>query len=101
MGAIFRIKIIECENLENTLKMLKEKKFSILATSLQTKNSIYDVDYNKTVVVIGNESKGVTENIQKLADKKVKIPMLGKTESLNASVATGIILYEYVRQKLK
>ena len=61
MGAIFRIKIIECENLENTLKMLKEKKFSILATSLQTKNSIYDVDYNKTVVVIGNESKGVTE----------------------------------------
>ena len=101
MGAIFRIKIIECENLENTLKMLKEKKFSILATSLQTKNSIYDVDYNKTVVVIGNESKGVTENIQKIADKKVKIPMLGKTESLNASVATGIVLYEYVRQKIQ
>ena len=43
---------------------------------------------------------GVTEKIQNLADKKVKIPMLGKTESLNASVATGVILYEYVRQKI-
>ena len=47
------------------------------------------------------EANGVQEKIQQLADKKVKIPMLGKTESLNASVATGIILYEYVRQKLK
>ena len=40
------------------------------------------------------------KEIQDMADKKVKIPMLGKTESLNASVATGIILYEYVRQKI-
>ena len=65
---------------------------------MQTENSIYDVQYKKDVIVIGNEANGVSENIQKLADKKVKIPMLGKTESLNASVATGIILYEYVRQ---
>ena len=100
MGAIFRIKIIECENLENKLKELQKSNYKILVTSLQTKQSIYDVKYNKTVVVIGNEAKGVSENIQKIADKKVKIPMLGKTESLNASVATGIILYEYVRQKI-
>ena len=100
MGAIFRIKIIECENLENKLKELQKSSYKILVTSLQTKQSIYDVKYNKTVIVIGNEAKGVSENIQKIADKKVKIPMLGKTESLNASVATGIILYEYVRQKI-
>ena len=101
MGAIFRVKIIECEDLEKTLKEIKKHKFEIVVTSLQTKNSIYDIDYKKKVIVIGNEANGVEEKIQKLADKKVKIPMLGKTESLNASVATGIILYEYVRQKIE
>ena len=100
MGAIFRVKVIECEDLANTLKEIKKHKFSILTTSLQTENSIYDVEYKKDVIVIGNEANGVTEKIQNLADKKVKIPMLGKTESLNASVATGVILYEYVRQKI-
>ena len=68
---------------------------------MQTENSIYDVDYNKKIIVIGNEANGVEEKIQNMADIKVKIPMLGKTESLNASVATGIVLYEYVRQKIK
>lgn len=101
MGAIFRVKIIECEDLEKTLKEIKRHKFEILVTSLQTENSIYDIKYDKKVIVIGNEANGVEEKIQNMADIKVKIPMLGKTESLNASVATGIILYEYVRQKIK
>ena len=100
MGAIFRVKVIECEDLEKTLKEIKKHKFSIITTSLQTQNSIYDIKYKNSVIIIGNEANGVSENIQKLSDKKVKIPMLGKTESLNASVATGIILYEYVRQKI-
>lgn len=99
MGAIFRIKIIECEDLEKTLKEIKKHKFKVVVTSLQTENSIYEINYNKKVIVIGNEAKGVEKNIQELADEKIKIPMLGKTESLNASVATGIVLYEYVRQK--
>lgn len=99
MGAIFRVKVIECEDLEKTLKELKKHKFKIVISSLQTQNSIYDIDYNKKVIVIGNEANGVEEKIQKFADEKIKIPMIGKTESLNASVATGIILYEYVRQK--
>ena len=98
MGAIFRVKVIECEDLEKALKDIKKHKFSIVITSLQTENSIYEVEYKKDVIVIGNEANGVSEKIQNIADKKVKIPMLGKTESLNASVATGIILYEYVRQ---
>ena len=101
MGAIFRIKIIECEDLEKTLKEVKKHKFKIVVSSLQTENSIYDINYKKKVIIIGNEANGVEKNIQEMADKKIKIPMLGKTESLNASVATGIILYEYVRQKLR
>ena len=100
MGAIFRVKIIECENLEKTLKEIKKHKFELVITSLQTENSIYDINYNKKVIVIGNEANGVKTEIQNIADIKAKIPMLGKTESLNASVATGIILYEYVRQNL-
>ncbi|MCI8383759.1 MAG: RNA methyltransferase [Clostridia bacterium] len=99
MGAIFRVKIIECENLKNTLKEIKKHKFKMVVSSLQTENTIYDTNYHKKVIVIGNEANGVEPEIQNLADEKVKIPMLGKTESLNASVATGIILYEYVRQK--
>ena len=100
MGAIFRVKIIECEDLVKTLKEIKKHKFEIVVSSLQTDNSIYDINYHKKVIVIGNEANGVKKEIQDLADKKIKIPMLGKTESLNASVATGIILYEYIRQKL-
>lgn len=101
MGAIFRVKIIECEDLKQTLKEIKKHKFKIVVSSLQTENKIYDINYNKKVIVIGNEANGVEKEIQNLADEKIKIPMLGKTESLNASVATGIILYEYVRQKIK
>ncbi len=99
MGAIFRVKIIESEDLKQTLKEIKKHKFKTVVSSLQTDNTIYHIDYNKKAIVIGNEANGVGKEIQEMADEKIKIPMLGKTESLNAAVATGIILYEYVRQK--
>lgn len=101
MGAIFRVNIIESENLLETLKNTKKHKYKIMATSLETKNSIYDVDYHKKVLVIGNEANGVSKEILDYANEKIKIPMLGKTESLNASVATAVILYEYVRKKIQ
>ena len=100
MGAIFRVKIIECEDLEKTLKEIKKHKFKLVVTSLQTENSLYDIDFNKKVIIIGNEANGVEAKIQEISDEKIKIPMLGKTESLNAAVATSIVLYEYVRQKI-
>ena len=101
MGAIFRINIITTPNLAKTLQEMKKHKFEIVATSLETNESIYNMEYRKKVIVIGNESKGVSQEILQLADKKVKIPMLGKTESLNASVAASIMIYEYVREKVK
>lgn len=100
MGAIFRVKIIVAEDLVKTLKEIKKHKFKIVATSLKTDDSIYDVEYDKKVIVIGNEANGVSNEILDIADIRAKIPMLGKTESLNASVATSVILYEYVRQKI-
>ncbi len=101
MGAIFRMNIIRTNNMLETLKAVKRHKFEIVATSLNTNSSVYDIKYYKKVVVIGNEANGVSKEILNIADKKVKIPMLGKTESLNASVAAGILIYEYVREKLK
>lgn len=100
MGAIFRINIIESEDLIKTVKELKKHKISVVSTSLDTNKSIYDIEYNKTAIIIGNEANGVSQELQDLSDNKVKIPMLGKTESLNASVATAIILYEAMRNKL-
>lgn len=100
MGAIFRVKVIECEDLEKKLYEVKDHNFELVITSLQTKNSIYDLNYSRKLIVIGNEANGVKKSIQDMADIKVKIPMIGKTESLNVSVATGIVLYEYLRQKL-
>lgn len=100
MGAIYRINVIEVENLVQVLEETKKKGFEVVTTDLQTDKSIYDINYNKKVVVIGNEANGVTKEVKEVADYKVKIPMLGKTESLNASVAAGIMIYEYVRTKL-
>ena len=101
MGAIFRIKIVETENLIQSIKEMKKHHFKLMVTSLQTENSIYDINFNKKIIVIGNEANGVSKEIQDMADEKAKIPMLGRTESLNASVAAGIVMYEYVRQKIK
>lgn len=100
MGAIFRVKVIEVENLKETIEIIRKNNYNLLVTSLQTNDSVYDIDYHKKVIVIGNEANGVSKEIQDIADNRIKIPMLGKTESLNASVATGVILYEYVRQKI-
>lgn len=101
MGAIFRVNVVESNNLIDTIKELKKNKFKVMATSLDANETIYDIDYTKKAIVIGNESNGVSKQILDIADNKVIIPMLGKTESLNASVATGIILYEYVRRKIQ
>ena len=97
MGAIFRVNVIEVEDLAKTIKEMKKHKLQIFATDLATNDTIYDVNYKKSVIVIGNEGNGVSKEILELADKRIKIPMPGKTESLNAAVATGIILYNAIR----
>lgn len=76
MGAIFRVKVIEAENLVQTLKNMKKHKYQVVATSLSGAESIYDMDFGKKVIVIGNESKGVSKDILDVSDAKVKIPML-------------------------
>ena len=100
MGAIFRLNIVESKNIIETLKNIKKNKYKVIATSLETNESIYTMQLNKKAIVIGNEANGVSKEVLEIANEKIKIPMLGKTESLNVAVATGVILYEYVRRKL-
>ena len=98
MGAIFRVNV-SYEDLENKLLDLQNKGYEIIITDLDTEFSCYDTELNKKcVVVIGNEAHGVSDRIKDIADKKIRIPMYGRTESLNASVAAGILIYESVRQ---
>lgn len=100
MGAIYRVNAIENLDLAYELQKLKTSGYKVVVTHLNTNKKHYDLDFNeKLVIVIGNEAKGVSEEINNLADIRVKIPMLGRTESLNASVAASLMAYEYVRYK--
>lgn len=100
MGSIFYTPIIYDNNL-SFLNSLKEKGFSLVATSLEESKNFFDEDLSgKVILSVGNEGNGISEEIFALADKKVKIPMPGGAESLNVGVATSIILFEKVRQSL-
>lgn len=98
MGAIYRLNVIRTDLLSK-LKEMQKDGYKIVVTSLATNKNHYDINFDeKTIIVIGNEANGVSQEIMEIADVKVKIPMLGKSESLNASIATGILAYEYVRK---
>ena len=75
MGAIFRIKVIESDDLSKTIKEMKKHKIKVAATSLQTDKSIYDINYEKTAIVIGNEANGVSDKVLETVDEKIKIPI--------------------------
>ena len=89
MGAIFRVNVIESENIANTVKELKKHKFTAIATTLDTNKSIYDITYKKTAIIIGNEANGVSKEIQELADTKIKIPMLRKNRKFKCFSSNG------------
>ena len=95
--------IEKVDNPINKVREFKEKGFQIVATWI-SKDSVdfRSVDYTKpTVIIVGNELQGVSPELAELADKKIVIPMFGMAQSLNVSVATGIILYEAQNQRWK
>ncbi len=91
----------EVEDIDKFFKKKKDEGFQIVATHLSDDTIHFrEVDYTKpTLIVVGNEIQGVSEEVLKYADKKIKIPMYGMAQSLNVSVATGVILYEAQRQR--
>lgn len=99
MGSIFRVPLYICNNSLKTILEFKNNGFNIFVTSLDG-DSIYNIDFDKKLLcVIGNEASGVAQEIQKIADSKIKIPMPGDAESLNAGVAASIIMYEVMRSR--
>lgn len=100
-GALLRIDTCKTQNLRIPIYYLKERGFQIVAATEKTESLIYEADFKRpTVIVMGSEGKGISDSVMKLCDVKVKIPMHGEIESLNVSVATSIILFEVVRQRL-
>lgn len=98
-GALNRIKICKEDSLTDSVDFLKHHGFKIVAATEKATETIHETDFKgKCVIVMGSEGKGVSKDILNLSDVKTKIPMQGKTSSLNVSVATGIILFEALRQ---
>ena len=97
---IDNINIISVSNLVNTIKKLKDNGFWIVGTALENSVDYRKIDYNgKIALVIGNEGSGISDLVAKNCDFLAKIPMYGETNSLNASVAAGIMIYEVVRNR--
>lgn len=98
-GAIKNMKIAQVTNLNRTIEYLKKEGFWIVGTDMEGTN-YYDIDYKgKTAIVIGNEGSGMSRLVSENCDFIAKIPMKGTTNSLNASVATGIVVFEAVKQR--
>ncbi|KNF07488.1 tRNA/rRNA methyltransferase YsgA [Gottschalkia purinilytica] len=100
MGSIFQVPIIEYEDIKDAIYDLKSKNIDIISTTLQSSDYCYNTDFNKNfALVIGNEASGISDFIVEASSSLVKIPMLGNAESLNAAIASAIIMYEVVRQR--
>ncbi|MBI5726809.1 MAG: RNA methyltransferase [Ignavibacteriales bacterium] len=86
---------------EECYETLHNEGFAIYATTLKDESlSIYDVDFTKPcAIVMGNEHRGISDEVASLADKTIYIPMMGMVQSLNVSVATAVVLYEIMRQR--
>ncbi len=99
-GAVEYTMVARCTNVASCIEKLKENGLWVVGTALEGSMSIYDCDMKgATAIVIGNEGAGMSRLVAQKCDFLVKIPMLGKTESLNASVAAGVMMYEAVRQR--
>lgn len=99
MGSIFRMPLyfVQAEDLKKNLGS-----YSIVATVLDGSKDLYDITFpKKTAVVVGNEAHGISEAVANIADIRTLIPMCGESESLNASVAGSVVMYEIFRQKRK
>jgi len=92
-GALFHVPFIQQE-LQVTIGVLKHEQFTIVASALEDALNIQDVpELHKFALILGNEGSGISEELLKISDYKVKIPIYGKAESLNVSVAAGIFMY--------
>lgn len=94
------MKIAQINNLSQAIDELKEKGFWFVGSSIENAKSYTEVDYKIPIaLIVGNEEKGIRKLTASKCDFLVKIPMTGKIQSLNVSVAMGILLFEILRQR--
>ena len=101
-GAVEHMKIARVTNISDAIEELKQAGLWVCGTAVDTNKYYYNQDLTGPLaIVIGNEGKGRGEKVKKNCDFLVKIPMKGKVQSLNASVSTGIVVYEAVKQRIR
>ncbi len=99
IGALFTVPVATASS-EETIRWLKDKGIRIYTAQLQDSEWYYDTDMRKgTAIIMGTEAKGLTEIWREAADAHIKIPMLGRLDSLNVSVSAAILMFEAVRQR--
>lgn len=100
MGSIYRVPFCYTENMEEVMQKLKERQIKTYAAYLEG-SSVYDVQNYKEAAafLIGNEGNGLTKELAESADYRIRIPMCGKVESLNAGIASAVLMYEAQRQR--
>ena len=100
MGSLYRMPFSYCSDLSYEIKNAKEAGIVVYASTPADAKDFYECDYTKkSAFIIGNESAGVSEDIMALADERIKIPMEGRVESLNAAMAATIVCFEAKRQR--
>ncbi len=100
MGSIFQIPIVHMDSTVEAIETLKNQGISVISSSLDTDNYSYDIDFKSDcALVVGNEASGISGEVIESSDQLVKIPMAGDAESLNAAVASGVLMYEVLRQR--
>lgn len=100
MGAIFRVPFFYADDLTEIMTLLKAKGIPVYGTMMQGSVVYDEPDYRSgTAIVIGNEANGISEKVAKELSVRVRIPMAGSLESLNAAVAAAVLMYEVARQK--
>ncbi len=100
MGSVFRVPFVYVKDLEETICTVKKAGIRIFAADLKGAVDYDKEDYTRGIgFLIGNESKGLTDEVASLADAAVKIPMKGEVESLNAAVAASVLMFEAARQR--
>ncbi len=99
IGAVFTVPTVACSS-EECIDFLKQRGISILTAQLQDSSLYYHTDMRRaTAIVMGTESTGLTQQWRQAADAHIRIPMLGRLDSLNVSVSAAILLFEAVRQR--
>ncbi|MXV50536.1 23S rRNA (guanosine(2251)-2'-O)-methyltransferase RlmB [Pedobacter sp. HMF7647] len=100
-GALYKIPVCRHENLQKTARFLQESGLQLVACTEKTNDYLYSPDYTMpSVIIMGSEESGISNELIRIADHLAKIPMAGEIESLNVSVSAGVIIYEAVRQRM-